>query len=90
MMKFGSVIPHIKNMKKVSKSCDTPLSSADMSIFSTEISNFCYIWKYRRKLFFLIDLTCIKSLKVILINLIVILMMSAKFITPGLLNVKVF
>ena len=29
-----------------------PLSSADVSIFSPEISNFCYIKKYRYRLHF--------------------------------------
>ena len=47
MMKFGTVIPYIKKIQKVYESCDIPLSSADISIFSPEISKLCYITKYR-------------------------------------------
>ena len=47
MMKFGTVIPYIKKIQKVYESCDIPISSADISIFSPGISKFCYIKKYR-------------------------------------------
>ena len=47
MMKFGTVIRYIKKIQKVYESCDIPLSSADISIFSPEIRKFCYITKYR-------------------------------------------
>ena len=71
-----------------------PLSSADISIFSTEISKFCYIMEYRYRLhfdiYFLILLTFIESLKIVLINMVTILMMSAKMATLGLLKIKVF
>ena len=29
LVKFGTVIPYLKNIKKIHKSCDIPLSSAD-------------------------------------------------------------
>ena len=47
MMKLGTVIPYLKKIQKIYESRDTPLCSADMSIFSPEISKFCYIKKCR-------------------------------------------
>ena len=47
MMKLGTVIPYLKKIQKTYESRDTTLSSADMTIFSPEISKFCYIKKYR-------------------------------------------
>ena len=71
-----------------------PLSSADISNFSLEISKFCYIKKYMHRLHFdtkfLIRLTFLESLKIALLKKVKILMMSAKIATPGLLKVKVF
>ena len=71
-----------------------PLSSADISISSSEISKFCYIKKYRYRLHFgaqfLILLTFFESLKIFLINMLTFLMTSAKLATPGLLKIKVF
>ena len=46
-MKLGTVIPYLKKIQKTYESRDTTLSSADMTIFSPEISKFCYIKKYR-------------------------------------------
>ena len=70
------------------------LSSADISIFSPEITNLCYIKKYRHKLDldaeFLILLPLFECLKVILINLVAILMMSANLLTLELLKINVF
>ena len=70
-----------------------PLTSADISIFSPEISKFCYIKKYRYRLHlsteFLIILDFLESLKIYLINLVMILMMSAKMATPGLLKITI-
>ena len=67
-----------------------PLSSADISIFSAEIRKFYYIKKLRFTLqfdaSFLIHLTFLEFLKIVLINMITILMMSAKIATPGLLK----
>ena len=72
----------------------TPLSSGEISIFSPEISKFCYIKKYRYRLHFgtqfLFFLTFIESLRIFLIKLVIILMMSAKMATPGLLKITVF
>ena len=79
-----------KNMNHVT----CALSSADISIFSPEISRFCYIKKYRYRLHFStkfpILLAFLEFLKVCLINRVIILMMSAKVATPGLLKITVF
>ena len=70
------------------------LSSADISILSPGISNFCYINKYRYRLhfntYFLILLTLFDSLKVVLINVDSILMTSPNLATLGFLKIKVF
>ena len=70
------------------------VTSADISIFSKEFSKFCYIKKYRYRLHFstefLIILDFFASLKICLINLVIISMMSAKMATPGLLKIMVF
>ena len=71
-----------------------PLASADISIFSPEISKFCYIKKYRYRLHFhlqfLILLSFIESLKIVLINMVTVLRMSAEMATPGLHKIKVY
>ena len=61
-----------------------PLSSADISIFSPEVRK---IFLYQE---IQILLTFLESLKIFLINLVIILMMSAKMATPGLLKITVF
>ena len=66
-----------------------PLSFAGISIFSPEISSFCYVEKSKDKFHFnTILLNIIESLEIVLINMIAILMMPAKFATPGLLKIK--
>ena len=69
------------------------LSSADIRIFSPEITKFLYIKKYRYRLhfhtYFQILLTFFESLKIHLINMVTILMISAKMATLGLLKIKV-
>ena len=71
-----------------------PLNSADISIFSPEISRFCCIKKYRYRLHsstqFLIFLAFLESLRIFLINLVIVLMMSAKLATPDVLKITVF
>ena len=70
------------------------LSSAGSSIFLLEISKFCYKKKYRYTLhfdtWFLSLLTFFESLKIVLINMVKILLVSAKMATLGLLKKKVF
>ena len=72
-----------------------PLSSVDINIFSLEISNFCYIEKYRQKLHFdafviITLLTFVVFLQVFLMNTIAILTISANLATPDLLSTKIF
>ena len=71
-----------------------PLSSTDISIFSPEIRKFCYIKKYRYRLdfhiYFLILLTFLESLVIFVMNIVTILLMSAKMATPDLLKIRVF
>ena len=71
-----------------------PLSSTDISNFSTQISKFCYIKKYMYRLHFdkkfLILLTFLESLKIVSITAVTISMMSATMATPDLLKIKVF
>ena len=70
------------------------MSSADISVFSPKICNFFYIKKYRYRMYFNkqfpILLAFVEALKVSLIDIVLILMMSAKLTTLGLLKVKVF
>ena len=64
--------------------------SADISIFSPKISNFSYIKKCRYRLHFdtlFPILFFFESLKVALLNMVTILMMSAKMATLGLLKI---
>ena len=70
-----------------------PLSSADISIFSSEISKFCYIKKYRYRLNFstefLIILDFLECLQICLINLDIIFD-EVKMATPDFLKTTVF
>ena len=71
-----------------------PLTSADISISSPQISKFCYIKKYEYQLrfstSFRILLAFLEFLKICLINLDIILMISGKMANPGLLKIAVF
>ena len=71
MMKLGTVIPYLKKTLYINH-VTHPLSSADMSNFSLEISKFCYAKKYMYGLHFetkfLILLTFLESLKIGLIK----------------------
>ena len=84
-LRTGTVIPYPKKIQKIYKSHDTLLEFADISIFSPKISKFCYTKKYRYRLHlsteFLILLTFFEFLKVFLINMVGVLMMSAKLAT---------
>ena len=92
MMKLGIVISYLKKIQKTNHMTHS-LSSPDISIFSLETSNCCYFKKYRNGLhfntWFLILLTFFDSLKVVLIDMLAILTMSAKVITLGLFKRKV-
>ena len=93
MMKLCTVILYLKKIQKNYKSPDTPLSSADISIFH-QLATLLYpevlIKIVFRKYFLLLLLTFIEPLKVVLINMIKILMMSSKSDAVGLLKIKAF
>ena len=88
MMKLGTIIPYLKKIQNIYESRDTSPEFCWNQHFSREISKFCYIKKYRYILHFgtefLIILNFPESLKICLINLVIILMMS------GLVNITVF
>ena len=71
-----------------------PLSPTDISIFSPEIRNFHYIKKFSCRLHFntkfLNILNFFKCLKVVLINMVAILIVSAKLATLGPVEIKTF
>ena len=52
MMKLDTVITCLKKIQKIYKSREHSLRSADVIIFSPEISNFCYFKKHRYRLHF--------------------------------------
>ena len=87
-MKLGTVMPYLKKTKKYTNHVTRPLIFADISIYSSEISKFFYIRKYRYRLQF--GITSFKSLEIFLKNMVTILMMSAKLATSGLLKRKIF
>ena len=94
VMKLGTVIPYLKEIQKSYNHLTHPLSSADISIF------------HQKSAFFIIsrntNIDCIlihnlylfliflESLKVVLINMLTILMISAKLATLGFLKSKLF
>ena len=95
MIKLGTVIPYLKEIQKLYESRDTtPDFCWHQHFFHWKSANFVISRKT--------DIDCIlvhnfnfflaflKSLKIFLINLIIILMMSAKMATPGLLKITVF
>ena len=93
MMKLGTLIPYLK-VQKIYKSRDAILEFCWHQHFLSEFSKFCYIRKYRYRFYFdtlfLILLTFFESWKIFLINMVTILMMSAKMVTLAFLQIKVF
>ena len=94
MMKLGTLIPYLKKNQKLYKSRDTPPEFCWHQQFLPEISKFCYIKKYRYRLYFgtlfLILLTIFESCTIFLINMFTILMISVKMATLGFFKIKVF
>ena len=70
------------------------MSTANISIFSLEISKLHYIKKYRDIFYFNVELSIVLyffgPLNVVLINMVAILMMSRKLATLSLLKLKIF
>ena len=94
MKKRGTVIACTKKIQKIYEPRDTPPEFCWHQHFSSEIRKFCYIKKYRYRLYFgtkfLIFLTFLESLGVFFNNLVIILLMSAKRATSDLLKITVF
>ena len=67
-----------------------PLISAGINIFLEKIRKFCYIKKYRYRFhldrYFLTLLTSIETLRIVLIIMVTILMMSAKWLPQTFLK----
>ena len=93
MMKLGTVITYLKKIQVVYKSCDKPPEFCwNQYFFYWKSATFVISWNT--------DTDCIFSynfwffnfeyLKIVLINMVVILMMSAKLAALGLLKIKVF
>ena len=57
-LKYGTDIPYLQKIKKYINHVMRLLNSANISIFLPEISNFCYIKKYRYRLQFKYIISC--------------------------------
>ena len=100
IIELGTVISYLNKTQKIYLSRDTSLefcwdlNSAEINIFLWKISKFCYIKNYRCRLHFrtqfLILSTFLKSLKIILINMVTILMISTKMANLGFFQIKLF
>ena len=91
MMKLGTVVPYLKKIQKIYKSCDTPHEFCWYVRKSPEISNFSCIKKYRYRLHFnAYVLFLLTFLSLVLIQIVAILMMSAILATLEFLKIKVF
>ena len=84
MMKFGTVIPSLKKIQKLYQSLDTHPELCCHQHFFTRNQQILHFDTE-----FLILWTFLKSLKIFLVHLVIILMMSAKMATPGLLKILV-
>ena len=88
-----AVIPYLKKIQKLYETRDTPLEFWWHHHFLPEISKFCYIKKKWYRLHF--DtvsnfLNIFWVLKIVLINMVTNLMMSAKMATLTILKMKAF
>ena len=92
MIKIGTFIHYQEKILKIYKSRDTPFVFCWHQNFLLEISKFCYIKKYWYRLYFntlfLIFLNSIESWKIISINMVAVLLMSAKMDTLELFRIK--
>ena len=95
MMKLGTVIPYLRKIQKMYKSRDTYFDSCRHQRFFTGNQQILphqevHIRRLDFDTEFLILLTFLESLVIVLINMVTILMISAKITTPGLLKIRVF
>ena len=93
-MKLGTVIPYRKKIQKIYESCDTRPDLCWNQHFFTRNLQILLYQKIRYRLhfstWFLILLAFFESLKIYVVNLLIILMMSAKMATAGLFKKTVF
>ena len=94
MMELFTVIPYLKKIQEPFESRETHLQFCWHQHFLPEISKFCYIKNYRYRFHvdteFLTLLTFLESLRIVLINMVTTLIMSAKMATPSFLKIKDF
>ena len=80
MRKLFTVTPYLTKFQKINKSCDTFLEFCWHQYFLPEISNFCFIKKYRYRLYFntkfVTASTLFESLKVVSINMVATLIVT--------------
>ena len=92
MMKLGTVIPYLKKIQKIYESRDTPLEFYWHQHFFTGNQQILLYQEIQIKIAFwyIISNSFDFSWVFFLINLVIILMMSAKMATAGLLKITVF
>ena len=95
MIKLGTHMSYLKKIKKIHESRDTTLAFCCHHHFLPETSKFCYIKKSKKikAAFWYIISNSFKffeSLKTVSMNVVTILMMTAKMATLGLLKIKLF
>ena len=80
MRKLFTVTPYLTKFQKINKSCDTLLEFCWHQHFLPEISNFCFIKKYRYRLYFNTKFVTasilFESLKVVSINMVATLIVT--------------
>ena len=86
-----AVIFYLKKVQKIYESCDTPLEFCwNHHFFTGNQQILLYQERLQFDTWFLILLTFLEFLKIVLINMVTILIMSAIMATPSLLRIKVF
>ena len=97
MMRLGTVLPYLKKIQKIYEHTNhlTNLAgSADIIIFSPEISRVFYIDRMQRQIAFCYIISnsfnFFDSLKIFLTNIVAVLMMSTKKASLGLIKINSF
>ena len=86
-----AVISYLKKVQKIYESCHTPLEFCwNHHFFTGNQQILLYQERLQFDTWFLILLTFLEFLKIVLINMVTILIMSAIMATPSLLRIKVF
>ena len=94
MMKLGTVIPYLKKIQKIYQVHDTPPQFHRQQHFFTRNKQILLYQELQIQIAFWYIISNSFNfswvLEIFLINLVIILMMSAKMATPGLLKITVF